>query len=103
MSKKLEIPNRPCDYTSKRGVDYWWAPEWIRNLNGAACKIRPVKNKNGDVDLMMESKTGNLSFIQGSIQKEFKQWHTDRQIDYILLGEDPENLLEVERDKNETI
>lgn len=99
MSSKLEVPVRPCDYTSKRGVNYWWAPEWIREIGSGAGKIRPIKNKKGDVDLMMESKSGNLTFIQGSIQREFKQWHTDRQIDYILLGEDPEELLEVERDK----
>ena len=97
---KLEVPNRPCDYTSKRGVEYYWYPEWIRVLNGKACKIRPIKTKKGDnVDLYMESKSGNLSYIQGSIQKEFKQWHLDRQIDYILLGEDPEEMLTPERDK----
>jgi hypothetical protein len=38
----------------------------------------------------MTSKMGKLTYIQGSIQKEFKDWHDDRQIDYILLGETPE-------------
>jgi hypothetical protein len=38
----------------------------------------------------MVSKDGNMTYIQGSIQKEFKDWHTDRQIDYILLGETPQ-------------
>jgi hypothetical protein len=38
----------------------------------------------------MLSKSGSLSYIQGSIQQEFKDWHDDRQIDYILLGESPE-------------
>lgn len=94
----LEIPNREPDYVSKRGIPYYWTPEWIRVLNGKACKIRPIKNKKGDVDLMLESKTGNLTFIQGSIQREFKQWHLDRQIDYILLGEEPDEMLKVERD-----
>jgi hypothetical protein len=34
---------------------------------------------------------GNNTYIQGSIQGEFKKWHQDRQIDYILLGETPES------------
>ena len=98
---KLVVPNwRPCDYVSKRGVEYWWAPEWVRNLNGKACKIRPIKNKKtGDVDLHMENKEGGLSYIQGSIQSEFKRWHEDRSIDYILLGEDADQLLEVDRNE----
>lgn len=96
---QLVVPTwRPADHTSKRGVDYWWAPEWVRNLNGKAGKIRPIKNKKtGDVDLMMESKDGNLTYIQGSIQQEFKRWHEDRSIDYILLGEDADDLLNVDR------
>jgi hypothetical protein len=97
---KLVVPNwRPCDYISKRGVQYWWAPEWIRNLNGSPAKIRPIKDKkSGDVDLHMESKDGKkLSYIQGSIQREFKKWHEDRKIDYLLLGEDEDQLLEVDR------
>lgn len=98
---QLVVPTwRPADHTSKRGVDYWWAPEWVRNLNGKAGKIRPIKNKKtGDVDLMMESKDGNLTYIQGSIQDEFKKWHEDRSIDYILLGEDADDLLNVDRNE----
>jgi hypothetical protein len=99
---KLVVPNwRPCDYISKRGVEYWWAPEWIRNLNGSACKIRPVKDKKtGDVNLHMESKDGSkLSYIQGSIQREFKKWHEDRKIDYLLLGEDEDEILKVDRNE----
>ncbi len=95
--KKLEsvipTPVRPCDYISKRGVEYWWAPEWVRNLNGTITRIKPFKNKNEDVDLYMISKDGNPTFIQGSIQKEFKQWHIDRQIDYILLGFDMDDVM----------
>lgn len=98
--KTLEVPWwRPHDHISKRGVRYWFAPEWVRDLNGSASKIRAIKNKQGDVDLQMESRTGNLTYIQGSIQQEFKDWHADRQIDYILLGEDPEALLKPERDE----
>lgn len=99
MSDKLVIPIwRPHDHESKRGVRYWFAPEWVRDLNGVASKLRPIKNKaTNDVDLMMESKAGKLTFIQGSIQREFKKWHQDRSIDYMILGEDPDALLEVDR------
>lgn len=90
----IERPVRPHDHISKRGIPYWWAPEWVRDLNGTICKIKALKNKKGDVDLYMKSKSGKLSFIKGSIQKEFKKWHQDREIDYILLGEDPDKLLE---------
>lgn len=67
-------------------------------MNGKALKIRPIR-KGDDVELHMESKDGNLTYIQGSIQKEFKQWHLDREIDYILLGEEPEDITKLERDK----
>lgn len=99
--KQLEVPWwRPHDHVSKRGIKYWWAPEWVRDLNGSPSKLRAIKNTNGDVDLHMESKSGNLTYIQGSIQEEFRKWHTDRQIDYILLGEDPEELLKASRDES---
>ena len=99
--KKLEVPWwRPHDYESKRGIKYWWAPDWVRDLNGSPSRIRAIKNSQGDVDLHMESsKTGNLTYIQGSIQQEFKKWHADREIDYILLGEDPSILLKADRDE----
>lgn len=89
---------------SKRNVPYWWAPEWIRGTSADPyCSsygvIRVVKTKNGkDVELCMESKDGNQSYIKGSIQVEFKKWHTDRQIDYMLLGGDPDELLKREDD-----
>lgn len=123
MSKKSKIvrPSRDPDHYSKRGVPYWWAPEWIRgtaadciytdsevlpsdweiivNSNGervhpqgAYGRIHAVKEK-GDVNLYMKSKEGNLSFIQGSIQKEFKRWHEDRSIDYLLFGLDPDEII----------
>jgi len=90
----IERPLRPADYISKRGIPYWWSNEWCRDLNGTICKIKAIKNKGGDIDLYMKSKSGGLSFIKGSIQAEFKKWHLDREIDYILLGEDPDKLLE---------
>lgn len=131
--KKITRPNRDPDNYSKRGVPYWWAPEWTRGTaadvvrtpeevrvarnrgwhidsdwvvatNGDYIKptenygrIHAVKESNGDVNLYMKSKEGNLSYIQGSIQREFKKWHLDREIDYILLGLDPEEII-----KNET-
>ena len=126
MSKNIVTrPNRDPDHYSKRGVPYYWAPEWIRgtsaddrdherikaNLNAGWTerrivddsgsflipassygKIHAVK-ENGDVNLYMKSKTGNLTYIQGSIQQEFKRWHEDRSIDYILLGMDADEIL----------
>ena len=118
--KKVTRPNRDPDHYSKRMVPYWWSPEWIRGtsadgvysastnivgadiiMNDQGQQVRPcdnygrihaVKEKN-DVNLYMKSKEGNLSFIQGSIQKEFKKWHLDKQIDYILLGIDPDEII----------
>jgi hypothetical protein len=42
----------------------------------------------------MQSKDGHVTYIQGSIQQEFRKWHEDRSIDYILLGENPDDILE---------
>lgn len=94
--KQVKKPERTPDYYSKRGVAYWWAPEWTRGTDGTNTKfgrIFPLKVKRSrlseeDVELQMVSKDGNLSYIQGSIQDEFKRWHTDNQLDYILLGMD---------------
>lgn len=55
-------------------------------------RIHAVK-ENNDVNLYMKSKEGNLSFIQGRIQKQFKKWHEDRSIDYLLLGMDPDEII----------
>jgi hypothetical protein len=108
MTKKTSAiprPLRDADHVSKRGVPYWFAPEWTRATSSAENsyqKIKAIKekscihiNKNlckcePTVNLNMVSKYGGLTYIQGSIQKEFQDWHTDRQIDYILLGETPE-------------
>ena len=119
MNKKSKTirPNRDPDYYSKRNVPYWWSPEFIRGTsadiiydkpihsdlipmnNGNYCapcisygRIHAVK-KNNDVELYMKSKSGDLSYIQGSIQQEFKRWHDDRSIDYMLLGLDPDEIL----------
>ncbi len=123
MSKKSKVvrPARDPDHYSKRGVPYWWAPEWIRGTsadtissgveadehgwNGirnnqgdlvTPCdnygRIHAIKVK-GDVELHMKSKEGKLTYIQGSIQKEFKRWHTDRSVDYLLFGLDPDEII----------
>ena len=91
-SPVVQRPLRDPDHISKRGVPYWWAPEWTRATSSAGTsfgKIKAILEKK-TVNLYMVSKDGNLSYIQGSIQQEFKDWHDDRQIDYILLGETPE-------------
>lgn len=87
-------PLRDPDYVSKRGVNYWWSPEWVRcvdSSNRSYGRIKPIKEQ-GTVNLYMESKSGNLSYIQGSIQKEFKDWHEARKIDYFFLASDPDEL-----------
>lgn len=93
----VQKPMRDPDYVSKRGVNYWWSPEWVRGTSGSNLtfgKIKAIKEKNGEVNLYMKAKNGNLSYIQGSIQREFKDWHEDRQIDYLLLGVDPDEIIE---------
>jgi hypothetical protein len=105
----VQRPLRDPDHLSKRGVPYWWAPEWTRGTSSSKhCsygKIKAIKEKvckgwhghknctkcDWTVNLYMQSKEGKLTYIQGSIQQEFKDWHDDRQIDYILLGETPES------------
>lgn len=94
-----ERPMRPPDHISKRGVPYWFAPEWVRDLNSSVMRIKPIKEKNGEVNLYMLSKISKLSYIQGSIQAEFKDWHESRSIDYLLLGVDPDELIETTHDK----
>lgn len=94
-TQKTPIVNRPLrepDHVSKRGVPYWWAPEWTRATSSGESsyqKIKAIAEKE-TANLYMVSKEGKLTYIQGSIQQEFKDWHEDRQIDYILLGETPE-------------
>jgi len=95
ITKVIPKPLREPDYISERGVGYWWSPEWVRNLNGTMGKIQPLK-KDNDIELHMLSQKGSLSYIQGRIQKAFKQWHIDRQIDYMLLGVDEEELIKTD-------
>lgn len=83
--KRVAKPLREPDMVSKRGVPYWFHPEWVRDVNGTIGRIAPIKNGKS-VDLYMVSKDGNESYIQGSIQDEFQAWHLDREIDFILLG-----------------
>lgn len=88
----IKRPLRDPDMISKRGVPYWFAPEWIRATSSAAVSFGQIKaiKENGRVVLHMVSKSGNTSYIQGSIQEEFRKWHEDRKIDLILFGEDPD-------------
>lgn len=91
--KTVVRPVRPSDHISKRGVPYWWAPEWTRCVNGSVGRIKAIKKDDDNVELHMLSKTGNLTYIQGSIQQEFIDWHEDNSIDYLLLGEDADDLI----------
>jgi hypothetical protein len=98
-AKVIENPIREPDLVSKRGVYYWFAPEWVRgtsSYNDTFGKIAAVKETNGEVLLYMKSKTGHYNYIQGSIQEEFKKWHMDRSIDYLLLGMDIDELIKDE-------
>lgn len=91
----IEKPNREPDHVSKRGVYYWWSPEWVRgtsSFNKKFGRIKAIKTEYGDVDLYMLGKDGGLTYIQGSIQKEFKDWHEQRKIDLFFLADDPEAL-----------
>ena len=105
-SQAVEKPLRDPDHVSKRGVWYFFAPEWVRGTSGQNISFGRIKairepscrvwnnHHNGcecpdTCHLYMLSKDGNMTYIQGSIQEEFRQWHDDRQIDYILLGETP--------------
>jgi hypothetical protein len=90
LDHTIPRPDRVEDYTSKRGVKYWWSPEWVHDLNGTIGRIKPISS-DGDVFLHIINKDGNATYIQGSIQQAFKSWHIDRQIDYILLGVDEED------------
>ena len=83
--KKVKRPDREPDMVSKRGVPYWFDPEWVRDTNGTIGRIAPIKVKKS-TDLYAVSKDGNENYIAGSIQEEFKAWHLDREIDFILLG-----------------
>lgn len=87
-------PLRDPDHVSKRGVHYHWSPEWTRGTDSSNTNYGRIKaiKEYGTVNLYMYSKEGNLSYIQGSIQQEFKDWHFQRKIDYFFLADDPEAL-----------
>lgn len=92
--KKVKKPTREPDMLSKRGVPYWFGPDWVRDLNGTICRIVPLIHRDDSVALYMLPKTGGQpSYIEGSIQKEFLKWHEDRQIDAILLGLDESSII----------
>jgi hypothetical protein len=104
LSGIIEKPKRDCDYRSERGVEYYWAPEWVRSQHGTVGRIKPIKTVDAqgittDVNLYMVARDGNCTYIRGRIQKAFKQWHIDRQIDYLLLGVDEDTDLTPEWDK----
>ena len=86
--KPVERPMREPDYVSKRGVHYWFSPEFIRGTSSSNSSFGRIKavRKGDDCSLYMLSKEGRLTFIQGSIQREFIRWHLDRQLDYLILG-----------------
>ena len=93
-SKKVADPNRPADYISPRGVKYWWAPNWVRSTNTSSFgRIKAIAVKNEMPELHMLSKDGNLSYIRGRIQQAFREWHEDNEIDCILLGIEPEEII----------
>lgn len=94
---EVQKPLREPDHISKRGVHYYWSPEWIRGTDYSNTKFGRIKalKENNTVNLYMLSKEGTLSFIQGSIQKEFKEWHLQRKIDYFFPADDPEALDEM--------
>lgn len=88
------IPLRDPDHVSKRGVNYWFSPEWVRcndSSNTTYGRIKAIK-ESGAVNLYMQSKEGKLNFIKGSIQQEFKDWHEARKIDYFFMADSPEAL-----------
>ncbi len=91
--KTVKKPAREPDMTSKRGIPYWFGPEWVRQEGSRVDRIVALK-KGKNVLLNRVSKDGNVTFIQGSIQKEFHAWHEDRAIDAILLGIEEEEIIE---------
>jgi len=102
--KQVKKPEREPDMLSKRGVPYWFGPDWIRHSGKNPGRILPVDG-DGRVSLYMLSKTGSLSYIQGSIQYEFHNWYSsnelntipwreDMEVDCMLLGVSPEDLLQ---------
>ncbi len=103
--KNVKRPTREPDMHSKRGVPYWFGPEWVRHSGKHPQRILPIANENGSVSLHMLSKGGSLTYIQGSIQYEFQDWlrmnegacmtwREDMEMDCLLLGVTPEELMQ---------
>ena len=108
--KAVAEPKREPDMVSKRGKAYWFGPEWVRETGKGHRKqhenygrILPAMHNNS-VKLHVLSKVGNLSLILGSIQDAFYSWHLsnknntipwrkDFEVDCILLGMEPSDLL----------
>lgn len=102
---KVKEPKRKPDMYSKRGVPYWFGPNWVRKAGKTCGRILPVLNEHtNQVELHMLSADGNLSYIEGSIQSEFHDWlnhnrndvipwRDDLQVDCMLLGVKPQELL----------
>lgn len=101
--KSVKRPNREPDLISKRGKAYYFGPEWVREVGKGYGRILPVAINNS-VALHMLSRDGNLSYIQGSIQSEFRRWNqnnndntvpwrADFEVDCLLLGMQPSDLL----------
>lgn len=107
VPKKMVVkePTRKPDMYSKRGVPYWFGPNWVRKAGKTCGRILPVLDEHTQrVELHMLSADGNLSYIEGSIQHEFQEWlktskenvvpwREDLQVDCMLLGVKPEELL----------
>lgn len=102
--KVVKEPERSPDMYSKRGVPYWFGPNWVRKSGKTCGRILPAVDDWGYVSLHMLSKDGNLSYIQGSIQREFQAWkehnhdrvvawREDMEADCILLGVEPGDIL----------
>lgn len=92
--KKVKRPKREPDMLSKRGVPYWFEPEWVRGTGTSSMsRIKAIKSGPDLVELFMCSISGNLTYIQGSIQREFQDWCEDREIDCILLGVDMNDVI----------
>lgn len=90
---KVKKPIREPDMISKRGVPYWFGPEWVRELHGGMSRVIPLRESNGSVGLNILGKDGNITYIQGSIQQEFLKWHEDRMLDAILLSLDEDDII----------
>lgn len=101
---RVKKPTRKPDIYSKRDVQYWFSPNWVR-AGQTYGRILPVLNeKTNEVELCELSADGNLSYIQGSIQIQFRNWlkSTNKDVipwrddlvgDCLILGISPSEIL----------